>query len=511
MTSLEDRLAAVERRVQAIEDIQAIEDVMSAWHMGCNGGYDGIRTHKVDELVELFSEDGSIDAGRLGAFIADCYREAGFAKSDVDSGAVILTGSWDTARMFAGWTPGRRLLAETSGKNAMVVTGAADVDQAVGDLVRSAFGHAGQKCSAASLAIVDASVYDRSPFLRQLADAVRALRVGPAADPASDVGPIVGPFTGSLERALTVLDPGETWLVAPECLDPDRRLWSPGVRVGVRPGSWAHTTEWFGPVLGVMRADGLHQAVEWQNAVPYGLTAGLHSLDPAEHRRWADDVEAGNLYVNRPTTGALVGRQPFGGWKRSSVGPTVKTGGPNYLLALRRWSDAHETGVDAAAASYRRWWDSHFGRVTELAGLSCESNQLRYRPSPGVIVRVTEDGSDDEVAKALRAAAVTGTPVRVSSPRPRPQWRRQPGVTLTVESAEALGASLADGPGSRLRLLGPGEPEVLAAAADHAVTVVDEPMCSHGRVELVRWLREQVVTRSLHRYGNVVYTPLTAE
>jgi RHH-type proline utilization regulon transcriptional repressor/proline dehydrogenase/delta 1-pyrroline-5-carboxylate dehydrogenase len=403
------------------------------------------------------------------------------------------------------------LLAETSGKNAMVVTGAADVDQAVGDLVRSAFGHAGQKCSAASLAIVDASVHDRSPFLRQLADAVRALRVGPGNDPASDVGPIVGPFTGSLERALTVLDPGETWLVAPECLDRDRRLWSPGVRVGVRPGSWAHTTEWFGPVLGIMRADGLDQAVQWQNAVPYGLTAGLHSLDPAEHRRWVDAVEAGNLYVNRPTTGALVGRQPFGGWKRSSVGPTTKTGGPNYLLALRRWSDAHETGVDTAAADYRRWWDSHFGRVTELAGLSCESNQLRYRPlDPGVIVRVTEGGSDDEVAKALEAAAVTGTPVRVSSPRERPQWRRRADVALTVESAEALAATVADGPGARLRLLGTAEPEVLAAAAEHAVTVVDEPMCSHGRVELVRWLREQVVTRSLHRYGNVVYPPLTA-
>ncbi len=425
------------------------------------------------------------------------------------AGAVILTGSWETAKMFARWTPGRRLLAETSGKNAMVVTGAADVDQAVADLIRSAFGHAGQKCSAASLAIVDGSVYDRSPFLRQLADAARALRVGPGNDPATDVGPIVGPFTGSLERALTVLDPGETWLVAPECRDRDRRLWSPGVRVGVRPGSWAHTTEWFGPVLGVMRADGLDQAVEWQNAVPYGLTAGLHSLDPAEHRRWVDTVEAGNLYVNRPTTGALVGRQPFGGWKRSSVGPTAKTGGPNYLLALRRWCDAHETSVDDAAADYRRWWDSHFGRVTDLAGLSCESNQLRYRPYvPGVTVRVTEDGSDDEVAKALRAAAVTGTPVRVSLPRRRPRWHRKSEATLTVESAEALAASLADGSGARLRLLGTAEPEVLAAAAAHAVTVVDEPMCSHGRVELVRWMREQVVTRSLHRYGNVVYTPL---
>jgi RHH-type transcriptional regulator, proline utilization regulon repressor / proline dehydrogenase / delta 1-pyrroline-5-carboxylate dehydrogenase len=429
------------------------------------------------------------------------------AHPDVD--AVILTGSWDTARLFAGWSPGRRLLAETSGKNAMVITATADVDQAVADLVRSAFGHAGQKCSAASLAIVDASVHDRSPFLRQLADATRALRVGLASDPATDVGPVVGPFTESLERALTVLDAGESWLVEPRCVDAERRLWSPGVRIGVRPGSWAHRTEWFGPVLGVMRAAHLAQATQWQNEVDFGLTAGLHSLDPEEHRRWADAVEAGNLYVNRTTTGAIVGRQPFGGWKRSSVGPTAKTGGPNYLLALRRWRDAEEKGVEAAAASYRHWWTEHFGRGTELAGLASEANELRYRPlAGGVIVRVGENTPDDEVAKAVHAAAVVGTAVRISSARP---WRPPagtPAAPCTVESAASLVASLPEGPQWRLRLLGSPEPEVVAAAARLALTVLDEPVCSHGRVELVRWLREQVLTRSLHRYGNVVYGPL---
>jgi RHH-type proline utilization regulon transcriptional repressor/proline dehydrogenase/delta 1-pyrroline-5-carboxylate dehydrogenase len=316
--------------------------------------------------------------------------------------------------------------------------------------VRSAFGHAGQKCSAASLAIVDASVHDHGPFLRQLADAARALRVGQANDPASDIGPIVGPFTESLERALTVLDPGESWLVEPRV----SRSRPPAVvpRGPCRcqsPAPGPMSPNGSGP-SSVMRADGLAQAVEWQNAVPYGLTAGLHSLDPAEHRSWVDAVEAGNLYVNRTTTGALVGRQPFGGWKRSSVGPTVKTGGPNYLLALRRWSDAHETSVDAAEADYRHWWDRHFRRVTEMAGLSCESNQLRYRSfAPGVVVRVAPDGPEDEVAKALGAAAVTGTPVRVSSARPLPGGIGSAGATLTVESAASFAASLE-------RRMGPG-------------------------------------------------------
>jgi RHH-type transcriptional regulator, proline utilization regulon repressor / proline dehydrogenase / delta 1-pyrroline-5-carboxylate dehydrogenase len=439
---------------------------------------------------------------------------------------VVLTGSYETARLFLTWAPRRRLLAETSGKNSIIVSATADIDQAVRDVVTSAFGHAGQKCSAASLAIVVAPVYDKSPFLRQLADAVKSLRTGPATGPASQVGPVVGPFTKSLEQALTRLGPGESWLVEPACLDgrgrdvreagPEARtgarLWSPGVRTGVRPGSWAHTTEWFGPVLGVMRAASFEQALAWQNAVPYGLTAGLSSLDPVEHRRWADGAEAGNLYVNRSTTGAVVGRQPFGGWKRSSVGPTAKAGGLNYLVGLRRWRDASVVGTDEARASYRHWWQRHFGRVTELAGLEPESNELRYRPFlPGVIVRAGEGVPDDQLRKAVELSGVTGTPVSFSVPRARAgigPGAQEPGVPVVVESGESFAASLGRrrGSGARLRLLGEAEEIVVEAAAEAGLSVLDEPVCSCGRVELPRWLREQVLTRSLHRYGNIVYS-----
>ena len=116
-----------------------------------------------------------------------------------------------------------------------------------------------------------------------------------------------------------------------------------------------------------MRADSFEQALAWQNAVPYGLTAGLSSLDPVEHRRWADAVEAGNLYVNRSTTGAMVGRQPFGGWKRSSLGPTANAGGPDYLIGLRRWRDVRRsawkkrgpaTGAGGNALAGPRSWPS---------------------------------------------------------------------------------------------------------------------------------------------------------
>src|SRR5262249_38192364 len=113
--------------------------------------------------------------------------------------------------------------------------------------------------------------------------------------------------------------------------------WTPGVKLGVRPGSPYHLTECFGPVLGVMRAADLDQAIAWQNLPAYGLTGGLHSLDPAEIAHWVEHVDVGNAYVNRHTTGAIVQRQPFGGWKRSVVGPGAKTGGPNYVGSLGRW------------------------------------------------------------------------------------------------------------------------------------------------------------------------------
>ena len=248
--------------------------------------------------------------------------------------AVILTGSVETAALFQSWKPDLRLFAETSGKNAMIITPHADMDLAVADLVASAFGHAGQKCSAASLAICVGDVYESPRFRRQLVDAVESLEVGSPAAIATTVGPTIYPVEGKLRRALTTLDSDEEWLVEPQQLDSEASLWRPGVRIGVQPGSWFHNTECFGPVLGVMHARSLEEALAIQNASNFGLTGGIHTLNPEEVDTWLANVEVGNAYVNRAITGAIVQRQPFGGWKRSNVGPGAKAGGPNYVMQL---------------------------------------------------------------------------------------------------------------------------------------------------------------------------------
>src|SRR5690625_3333778 len=167
------------------------------------------------------------------------------------------------------------------------------------------------------------------------------------------MGPLTEEPSNKLRRALTSLEPGESWLLEPKQLDDTGRLRSPGIKDGVKPGSFFHHTEVFGPVLGLMHAKDLDEAIEFQNAVDFGLTGGIHSLDPAEVATWLDRVEVGNAYVNRGITGAIVRRQSFGGWKQSSVGLGSKAGGPNYLMLFGHFADdpASLPGAQGSAQS----------------------------------------------------------------------------------------------------------------------------------------------------------------
>ncbi|MHB1905906.1 MAG: bifunctional proline dehydrogenase/L-glutamate gamma-semialdehyde dehydrogenase [Acidimicrobiales bacterium] len=407
--------------------------------------------------------------------------------------AVVLTGSYNTARLFTGWKPTLHLLGETSGKNALLITASADVDLAVRDLVQAAFGNGGQKCSAASLAIVERALADDPRFLAQLADAVTSLAVGSAASFATQVGPLIRPPGAALTRALTTLDEGESWLVEPVRLDQDGHLWRPGVKLGVRPGSWGHLNEWFGPVLGVMVADGLDQAIEWQNATPYGLTAGLHSLDVAEIETWIDRVRAGNLYVNRTTTGAVVARQPFGGWKRSRVGPTAKAGGDHYVEALRRWRPVHD--LDAALAEARRWWDETGSRALDRAGLASEYNLVRYVVSSRpVVVRVSDATAPTEIRYARELARLVGLTLEFSAADVVRGL-----LDVTLETPEELAERV--GEGDRVRWLS-DEPAPALRLLERGASLDPRALAQAGAVELARWLDEQSVSITAHRYGN---------
>jgi len=472
------------------------------------------------------------------------------AHPDVDR--VILTGAYETAKLFRGLREDLPLLAETSGKNAIIVTPSADLDLAAADVIKSAFGHAGQKCSAASLVILVGSVARSTRFLGQLVDAATSLRVGRPAEPDSQMGPIIEPADGKLLHALTELGAGESWLVEPKLLDDDLetgvgQLWSPGIRSGVAPGSYFHLTEFFGPVLGVMHARNLEEAIRYQNAVDYGLTAGLHSLDADEIAQWVDTVQAGNLYVNRGITGAIVRRQPFGGWKRSAVGPGSKAGGPNYLFGLGGWvtdpgrnsSTLHLRGLEQritdlieasqpslpyedfdvlrrSALSDALAWREEFDVVADVTALGLERNLFRYRPLP-VTVRLGEDGSLALLLRVIAAGLLSKSRFIVSSALPVPPKVRSVlaprDIPVIIESDEEWLARAADGgiTTSRVRLIG-GDPQTGAAAAATAfahalggspdIAVYAHPVTQSGRVELLPFLREQAISITAHRFGN---------
>ncbi len=401
-------------------------------------------------------------------------------------GGVILTGAEETARLFQSWKPEIKLFAETSGKNSLVITPNADLDLAVKDLAASAFGHSGQKCSAASLAICVGGVADSERFRRQLVDAVQSLAVGPQTDLVTTMGPMIHPPNGKLLQALTTLEPGETWLVKPERLTDD--TWTPGVRLGVKAGSWFHTTECFGPVLGIMTADSLDEAIQLQNATAFGLTGGIHSLDPEEIERWLDTVQVGNAYVNRGITGAMVQRQPFGGWKHSVIGPGAKAGGPNYVNQLGTWKQVEDSSpvkskLVAAQKSDTAAWASEFSVEHDPTGLRSESNVFRYRPLPRIGLLIGEGTPAWEADRVRSAARTCGVPV----------------VELTPTTTDFVSAAI-----ERVRVLGSVPAAFRAAATAAGVHLAEDPVTSNGRIELLHYLREQAISRTLHRYGNLL-------
>jgi RHH-type proline utilization regulon transcriptional repressor/proline dehydrogenase/delta 1-pyrroline-5-carboxylate dehydrogenase len=407
---------------------------------------------------------------------------------------VILTGAFDTAAMFTSWKPDIRLMAETSGKNAILISASADIDGAVKDLVQSAFGHAGQKCSAASLAIVESSIYNNPAFLRQLKDAVESLSVGPGWEYSTTMGPVIRPTINSLLRALTTLDDDESWLVTPKQLDESGHLYSPGVKLGVRPGSWSHRNEWFGPVLGVMHAPDLETAINWQNDVDYGLTAGFHSLDEEECELWISRIEAGNLYVNRGITGAVVNRQPFGGWKQSSVGPTSKAGGANYLNNLRNWQPMVSLH-DSIETSWA-WWRDIGVLASDVSALSVERNYQRYLPSTRGIVAYIDDSVTEDCVQYIRwVGKQSNSRIQFSSGKALTICRE-----ARIESADQLVDRISGL--DRVRWLASQSAPTLNLLKK-GVSVDSRSIAARGEIEMPRWLLEQSVSITNHRYGNV--------
>jgi RHH-type proline utilization regulon transcriptional repressor/proline dehydrogenase/delta 1-pyrroline-5-carboxylate dehydrogenase len=286
-------------------------------------------------LAEIFKEAGlpegvfNYTPGR-GSVIGD------YLVDHPDISLIAFTGSMDVglrileraSKVQANQTGVKKVIAEMGGKNAIIVDDDADLDEAVVHLLHSAFGFQGQKCSACSRAIVLEPIYDR--FVRRLVEAAKSVQIGPAEDPANSMGPVVD--QAAQQRILEYIEIGKkegNLLISREV--PDEGYYVPlTIFSDIRPEHRLAQEEIFGPVLSIMKAKNFDEAIDMANSTKFALTGGVFSRSPKHLEQARREFRVGNLYLNRGITGALVERQPFGGFKMSGVGS--KAGGPDYLL-----------------------------------------------------------------------------------------------------------------------------------------------------------------------------------
>ncbi len=430
----------------------------------------------------------------VAAEIVKCFWDAGISREVLqlitceegeamqtlsrDSGihSVIFTGGTETALKLLAQRPDQKLVAETGGKNAMIVTAMADRDQAVEHILHSAFSHSGQKCSATSLLILEKEIYEDSAFRKQLLDAIRTLKVGSVWNFANKMGPLIRKPMKHLRKGLKFLEAGESWALAPKFNKKNPKLMYPTVKWGVKSGSFSHRTEFFFPLLSVMKAESLEDAIEIANRTGYGLTAGLESLDFREQKIFSETIEAGNLYINRTTTGAIVLRQPFGGIKLSSIGSGIKAGGPNYAIQFCEIEDGvnptqnslqeklgqeklgqeklgqEKLGQEKLGQEKSEWfvfarnwqkqlakyqhlkirsefkkiiqaiysclynYEQEFSKEQDFFSLAGQSNLFRYHPIGKVAVRLHAEDSLFETLIRIAAASIAKCKVEVSFP-----------------------------------------------------------------------------------------------
>lgn len=501
-------------------------------------------------------EAGGLTTGAVRIVsVADEATFAALGASTAVDRAIVL-GARSLGRTLARRRPDLRVEGHFSSRSSIVVTPTAERARAITDIVASAFSGTQTRLAEAFGVILLGGVGRSTKFKRELADAVRALRVGDSARPAAedplsfDIGPLAAPPGPGARAVLTELAPGEEWLVRPEQLDDEGLLWSPGVKLGIAPGSPFWDDARGLPVIGVSFAALLSDAIAQQNFGGSGSAAGLQSWDRTEMLAWLDGVEAAALSMNRPTSGARIERQPTGGWNESAMGLPALSGGPHWLLAQGSWArrlgsrseTLHLRGLTPevvriieamqpelnyeqfdelrrAALADQLTWQTGLGLFEDDHGLGIERNAIRSAPVC-VHVRLAEGGSLAELARVLVAALLARAPIAVSTGEVLPQAVAELLAAQDIEVSrerdedwlERLAVVGPTGPGdtpaARVRLIGGDRVRVAEwmGGLDRAALWA-EPVTMAGPVELLVFVREQSVSARAERHGLAEIVP----
>ncbi|MBC7389683.1 MAG: bifunctional proline dehydrogenase/L-glutamate gamma-semialdehyde dehydrogenase, partial [Opitutaceae bacterium] len=446
-----------------------------------------------------------------------------FLKAPNVFGSVILTGGTDTAKFLLKKNTKLPLFAETGGKNATIVTSLSDREQAIAHVIHSAFGNAGQKCSSTSLLILEKEVYEDEEFKKLLIDAVQSLKVGSPWDFSSKVGPLAVLPGNKVHMSISNQS---NWFINP--IQKDWYL-HPSIKWGVKKDDFEYCNELFAPILSVMCAENLADAVNLVNNTNYGLTSGIESLDEDEINYWKENIQAGNLYINRPTTGAIVQRQPFGGIKQSCFGFGMKAGGVNYLsqfvdiqkslsfyakdveLAdkpkhIDKLSKEDQYELKYAIKDYRESYERLFAHPFEEVRLRGQFNIKRYLKPEKIILCI--DGETDfkpiimvtEVCKILN----TSLEIYCLGLKDLPENLKNYDLNIIpIQSWDHMQQML--NYNSRFRILSKNVSESFRIAAlEKAIHLYEKPVLPFGRYEFLNYITEQSISHNYHRYGNLM-------
>jgi len=445
---------------------------------------------------------------------------ATYLTSHEDVSSVIFTGSTKTADVLVKAKPSLDLFAETGGKNAMILTDKCDRELAIKHIV-SSYTSNGQKCSATSIVLLFEGVYNDDLFWAQLKDAVESVEVGYGWDPKSVVSPLIHEPKDTLLKALTELDEGEEWVVQPKQVDGRSDYWTPGLKKGSKRGSMMHMEELFGPVITVMNVKNMDEALEIVHETEKGLTFGIHTLDDREYEYAIEKVQAGVIYRNSGTTGAIANRQTFGGWRDSRRGPGLHAGSENYVTNFMDYYENVEGMTDeqifgVAMESYNKWFNDYFSKEHRPAqDVRGQDNIHRYRPIDKVLIRVSQKDGLWTVPARVHASKLCGNstilslPVEMNGSQAVIDLRTKylevfNDIEIVYESDDGLIEKIRMKEIDQIRYSHPDlVPAVIyqAAAEVPHVYISRQPVVTNGRIELLRYLQEQTISNTYHRYG----------
>lgn len=451
----------------------------------------------------------------------------------------ILTGGEDTAYAMLEANPTLLLSAETGGKNATIVSKFADRDSAVKNIIHSAFSNSGQKCSATSLLVLEDEVYEDEEFKKALVDAAASLAVGSPFVFKNKLGALCDKPSEKLTKAINELEAGEEWALKPTFIDDNAHLMTPGIKYGVKKGAFTHMNELFAPLLSVIRAKDLQEAIELVNATGYGLTAGFESLDEREWEYFHTHIEAGNIYINKPTTGAIVLRQPFGGVKKSAIGFGRKVGIYNYITqfmdieakadtnlldsplanALEKLSKASDESTQATLAnaalmakSYAYHYKHEFSVARDYVNIRGEDNLFSYTRIKNLAFRVCEQDSLQDILGVIIGCHTLGLSPLVSYDSTQSSIIKELkkickavdlGADFVEENEEQFIAKISKFERIRYHAKADKNSPLYQAAAKEAKIIIRDKPLLNGRFELLFYHNEKALSVSYHRYGNL--------